>query len=102
MNLPGDFQSSVATEALQRIMDACDRNDVFAGIGGDKRPERQAEFIRSGGSFITTNSEISYLSAAIQTSVSFLRDNEPGDSYTRGTVRQNHLSRAGRLPSSQG
>ena len=45
------------------------RQDLFiaagkiAGIGGDRNLERQMEFIRKGARFLTTNSDIAFMTA---------------------------------------
>ena len=60
---PGTFGSPEHIAALDRVISAAKRHGKVPGVGGDRNLERQAEFIRKGAHFITTNSEIAFILA---------------------------------------
>ena len=63
LGVPGTFGSAQHLEAVDRIFAAAKKHGKIPGIGGDRNVARQAEFIRKGARFITTNSEIAFIFA---------------------------------------
>lgn len=63
LGMPGAFGSPEHIAALDRIITATKAHDKIPGVGGDRNVARQAEFIRKGARFITTNSEIAFILA---------------------------------------
>ena len=63
LGAPGTFGSPQHIEAVDRIFAAAKKHGKIPGIGGDRNLQRQAEFIRKGARFITTNSEIAFILA---------------------------------------
>ena len=60
---PGTFGSPEHIAALDRVMTAAKKHGKIPGVGGDRNVSRQADFIRKGARFITTNSEIAFILA---------------------------------------
>jgi len=60
---PGTFGSPEHIAALDRVISAAVKHGKIPGVGGDRNVARQAEFIRKGARFITTNSEIAFIMA---------------------------------------
>ncbi|MGZ8210801.1 MAG: HpcH/HpaI aldolase family protein [Burkholderiales bacterium] len=60
---PGQFGSPEHLAALERVMTAATKHGKVPGVGGDRNIARQADFIRKGAKFITTNSEIAFILA---------------------------------------
>jgi staphyloferrin B biosynthesis citrate synthase len=63
LGLPGRFGCPEHISALERIISVAKKHGKVPGVGGDRNLERQAEFIRKGARFITTNSEIAFILA---------------------------------------
>jgi staphyloferrin B biosynthesis citrate synthase len=63
LGLPGRFGCPEHIAALDRIISVAKKHGKIPGVGGDRNLERQAEFIRKGARFITTNSEIAFILA---------------------------------------
>ena len=64
MGKPGQFDDPALVAAQERVIAACRANGIYAGYGGNRDPDRQIELIRRGCQFITTQSDIGFLSAA--------------------------------------
>ena len=60
---PGQYGTPEHIAALDKIFAAAKKHGKFAGVGGDRNVERQAEFIRKGARFLTTNSDIAFMPA---------------------------------------
>jgi 2-keto-3-deoxy-L-rhamnonate aldolase RhmA len=60
---PGEFGSPVHLEAVDRVIAAAKKHGKVPGIGGDRNIGRQMEFIRKGARFLTTNSDIAFMTA---------------------------------------
>lgn len=60
---PGTFGSDEHLAALDKVIKAAKKHGKVPGVGGDRNVARQAEFIRQGALFITTNSEIAFIIA---------------------------------------
>jgi len=60
---PGAFGSPEHIAALDRVISVTKAHGKIPGVGGDRNLTRQAEFIRKGARFITTNSEIAFILA---------------------------------------
>ncbi len=63
MGKPGTFGSPEHVAALERVISVTKAHGKVPGVGGDRNLERQAEFIRKGARFITTNSDIAFMMA---------------------------------------
>jgi 2-keto-3-deoxy-L-rhamnonate aldolase RhmA len=63
LGMPGAFGSPEHIAALDRVITAAKAHGKIPGVGGDRNVARQAEFIRKGARFITTNSEIAFILA---------------------------------------
>ena len=63
MGKPGAFGSAEQADAVEKVIAACKKHGKIPGVGGDRNLARQAEFIRKGALFITTNSEIAFMMA---------------------------------------
>ena len=61
---PGKFDDPVLIEALDRAIAAATKHGKFAGCGGNRDVERQVQVIRKGVRFVTTQTDIGFLSAA--------------------------------------
>jgi 2-keto-3-deoxy-L-rhamnonate aldolase RhmA len=73
MGKPGKFDDPELVAAQERVIAACHNNGIFAGCGGNRDPARQIELIRKGCRFITTQSDIGFLSAAASAWTSQIR-----------------------------
>ena len=73
LGVPNQYDHPTYRSTLDRLLVACKKNGKYAGLGGDKTPAHQAEFLRRGGSFVTTHSEIGYLTAAASERAAYLR-----------------------------
>ena len=61
MGKPGSFGSPEHLAAMERVIAAAKKHDKVPGVGGDRNVQRQTEFIRKGCRFLTTNSDIAFL-----------------------------------------
>jgi 2-keto-3-deoxy-L-rhamnonate aldolase RhmA len=75
---PGAFGSPEHVAALDRVIAAALKHGKVPGVGGDRNLARQAEFIRKGARFITTNSEIAFILAEASRVTGELRKAIPG------------------------
>lgn len=66
MGMPGAFGSPEHISALDRVMSAARKHGKIPGVGGDRNVQRQSEFIAKGAQFLTTNSDIAFLTAEAQ------------------------------------
>lgn len=73
MGLPGQFDAPEIVAAQERVNAACIANGIVAGIGGNRSVERQARAVRGGARFLTTQTDIAFLSSAARSWVSGLR-----------------------------
>jgi len=64
MGKPGQFADPEIVAAQERLIAVCRAHGKFAGIGGHREIARQAELVRKGCRFLTTQSDIGFLSAA--------------------------------------
>jgi len=64
MGKPGQFDDPDIIAAQDRVIEAARANRIFAGCGGNRDVERQVRAIRRGAQFITTQTDIGFLSAA--------------------------------------
>ena len=58
---PGAYGCPEHVAALDRVINAARKNGKIPGVGGDRNVVRQSEFIRKGARFLTTNSDISFM-----------------------------------------
>ena len=59
--------------AIHQMIAACARHGKVAGLGGDKDPQRQADYIAAGIRFVTTHTDAAFLSHAAAERVRGLR-----------------------------
>jgi staphyloferrin B biosynthesis citrate synthase len=64
MGKPGKFDDPAIVEAQDRVIAAAKRGGTFAGCGGNRDVARQVGAIRKGVQFVTTQSDIGFLTAA--------------------------------------
>jgi len=64
MGKPGKFEDPEIVAAQERLIAVCKAHGKFAGIGGHRDTARQAELVRKGCLFLTTQSDIGFLAAA--------------------------------------
>ena len=64
MGKPGKFDDPEIVAAQERAIAAAKAHGKFAGIGGNRDVERQAQAIRKGCLFVTTQTDIGFLTAA--------------------------------------
>jgi 2-keto-3-deoxy-L-rhamnonate aldolase RhmA len=64
MGKPGKFDDPAIIAAQDRVIAAAKAHGKFAGCGGNRDVERQAQAIRRGARFLTTQTDIAFLAAA--------------------------------------
>jgi 2-keto-3-deoxy-L-rhamnonate aldolase RhmA len=64
MGKPGKFDDPEILAAQERLIRAARANGKYAGCGGNRDVERQVNAIRQGCQFVTTQTDIGFLSAA--------------------------------------
>ena len=64
MGKPGKFDDPVLVAAQEELIAACRKHGKFAGCGGNRDVARQVDLVRKGCLFLTTQSDIGFLSAA--------------------------------------
>lgn len=64
MGKPGTFDDPEIVAAQDRVIAAAKAHGKFAGCGGNRDVERQVQAIRRGAQFVTTQTDIGFLSAA--------------------------------------
>ena len=74
MGRPGKFDDPVLVAAQERLIAACRKHGKFAGCGGNRDVARQVELVRKGCLFLTTQSDIGFLSAAASAWTKGLRE----------------------------
>lgn len=73
MGKPGQFDDPEIIAAQERVTAACKANGIVAGIGGNRDVARQANAVRKGARFLTTQTDIAFLNAAATDWASRLR-----------------------------
>ena len=64
MGKPGKFDDPAIIAAQDRVIAAAKANGKFAGCGGNRDVERQVQAVRRGAQFVTTQTDIGFLTAA--------------------------------------
>ena len=64
MGKPGQFDDPEIVAAQERAIAAAKAHGKFAGIGGNRDVERQVAAIRKGCLYVTTQTDIGFLTAA--------------------------------------
>jgi staphyloferrin B biosynthesis citrate synthase len=64
MGKPGQFDDPALVKAQERVIAACRKSGIYSGCGGNRDVARQVEIIKKGCQFITTQSDVGFLSAA--------------------------------------
>ena len=73
MGISDQMGSDRHFELCGKVAEACKANGKFFGIGGARSPEHQAKFVDMGARFMTTNSDLAFLTAAAGERAKFLR-----------------------------
>jgi 2-keto-3-deoxy-L-rhamnonate aldolase RhmA len=60
---PGAYGTPEHMAAVERVISAAKAHGKIPGVGGDRNIPRQMEFIRKGARFLTTNSDIAFMTA---------------------------------------
>jgi len=63
MGMPGAYGSPEHLAAIDRVIAAAKAHGKIPGVGGDRNVPRQMDFIRKGARFLTTNSDIAFMTA---------------------------------------
>jgi len=74
MGKPGKFDDPALVAAQERLIAAVRKYGKFAGSGGNRDVQRQVDLIRKGFLFLTTQSDIGFLSAAASIWTAGIRD----------------------------
>ncbi len=74
MNKPGQFDAPELVTAQEKVIAAAKANGKFAGCGGNRDVGRQGEVIRKGARFLTTQTDIAFLSSAASHWTSSVRE----------------------------
>jgi 2-keto-3-deoxy-L-rhamnonate aldolase RhmA len=64
MGKAGQFDDPDIVAAQDRVVKAARANGIYAGCGGNRDVDRQARAIRRGAQFVTTQTDIGFLTAA--------------------------------------
>lgn len=64
MGLAGRFDAPEIVAAQERVNAACAAHGVTAGVGGNRSVERQARAVQNGARFLTTQTDIAFLSSS--------------------------------------
>jgi 2-keto-3-deoxy-L-rhamnonate aldolase RhmA len=73
MGLPGQFDAAEIIAAQARVNRACAANGIVAGCGGNRSVARQAAAIKGGARFLTTQTDVAFLSGAAKAWVTGLQ-----------------------------
>ncbi|MDB4022014.1 aldolase/citrate lyase family protein [Litorivicinus sp.] len=60
MGITGEFDHPKIIEAQGRVIQACQKNGIYSGCGGNRDLARQASFIQKGVQFVTTQTDIAF------------------------------------------
>jgi staphyloferrin B biosynthesis citrate synthase len=74
LGLPGAFDARELSQVVDRLLETCRRHGKFAGYGGDRNVDRQRDFVRRGGRFVTTDSDLGFLRAEAKRKTESIRD----------------------------
>lgn len=74
MGQPGAFDSPDMQVVVQELLQVCKQHGKFAGMGGDRDVTRMQQFIRDGGLFVTTDSDLGYLRLEASRKTRMLRE----------------------------
>lgn len=74
MGKPGRFDDPELVEAQQHVIDVARANGKFAGCGGNRDVSRQADIVRKGARFLTTQADTAFLLSAASSWVSGVRE----------------------------
>lgn len=74
---PGAFGCPAMREAIDRVAHATREHHKILGIGGDRDPERRADYVRQGARFMTTGTDVEMLTAEATRIVTSIRNGTP-------------------------
>jgi len=73
--LTGQYDHPRVRECYQRVIDACRKNGKFCGVGGlASRPDLIAEYVRMGGRYVSSGTDIVFLLGAATEKAKQVRD----------------------------
>ncbi len=78
MGMSGQFDAPEILAAQDRVNRACAANSIFAGCGGNRSVPRQANAVRNGAQFLTTQTDIAFLASAARRWIDDLRTDLAG------------------------
>ncbi len=64
MGKSGKYGDPEIVAAVEKLIAACAKHNKVAGVGGERDAERQREWVAKGVRFITTGSDIAYMTSA--------------------------------------
>jgi 2-keto-3-deoxy-L-rhamnonate aldolase RhmA len=73
MGKPGKFDDPAIVAAQEKVIAVAKANGKYAGCGGNRDVARQADAIRKGALFVTTQTDIAFLTAAANAWASGIR-----------------------------
>jgi 2-keto-3-deoxy-L-rhamnonate aldolase RhmA len=73
MGMPGRFDAPEIIAAQDRVNRACAAHGIVAGCGGNRSVDRQARAIKAGARFLTTQTDVAFLSGAARSWAEGLR-----------------------------
>lgn len=79
MGIPGAYTDPRMVEAIASVVETCRRRGRFAGLGGDRDPARQANWVKAGVRFLTTGSDAGYLAETARAKTADLRSRIQAD-----------------------
>ncbi|MEQ8365172.1 MAG: aldolase/citrate lyase family protein [Roseicyclus sp.] len=74
MGLAGKFDAPEIIAAQDRVNQACAQAGIVSGCGGNRSIERQARAVKNGARFLTTQTDIAFLTSAANAWTTGLRD----------------------------
>ena len=78
MGIPGEYDHPRLTEAFTRTIAAARQNGIHVGVGGlSTRPDKVAEFVRLGALYVSTGTDLAFLTAACTAKAKQVQDLTP-------------------------
>jgi 2-keto-3-deoxy-L-rhamnonate aldolase RhmA len=78
MGIPGEYDHPRLTEAFGRTIAAARAHGVHVGVGGlSSRPDKVAEFVRMGARYVSTGTDLAFLTGACAARAKQVRDIAP-------------------------
>jgi 4-hydroxy-2-oxoheptanedioate aldolase len=78
MGIPGQYDHPKLTEAFTRTIAAARQYGIHVGVGGlSTRPDKVAEFVRMGARYVSTGTDLAFLTAACAAKAKQVQDLTP-------------------------